>query len=82
MKSKELTKDFSVTKTLLNAKTAYDDNSKIFQFSRRPHVALDQTPQTDTRLPREAQELQESHLRHAMVNAYAQNDRYYKVTAA
>ncbi|MFA6191675.1 MAG: hypothetical protein WC665_04905 [Sulfurimonas sp.] len=81
-KSKELTKEFMGNKTLQSAKNAYEDNSKIFSLIRKPHVPLDQTPQTDTRLPANVQKLQELYLRHTMVNTYAQNDKYYNITAA
>ncbi|MCX6051987.1 MAG: hypothetical protein NTZ60_05680 [Campylobacterales bacterium] len=80
-KSKELTKEFMGNKTLQNAKSAYEDNSKIFSLIRMPRHPLDQTPQTDTRLPENVQKLQEQNMRHIMVNTYAQNDKYYKITA-
>ncbi len=82
VQSKELTKSFMSTKILENAKSAYEDNTKMFSYSRKPHIALDQTPQMDTRLPENAQQMQELHMRHVMVNTYAQNDKYYKITAA
>ncbi|MCX6077102.1 MAG: hypothetical protein NTW78_09510 [Campylobacterales bacterium] len=81
-KSKELTKEFMGNKTLQNAKSAYEDNSKIFSLIRKPHAPLDQTPQTDSRLPANVQQLQELYLRKTMVNTYAQNDKYYNITAA
>lgn len=81
-KSKELTKEFMGNKILQNAKNAYEDSTKVFSFSKKPHVPLGQTPQADSRLPEDIQKIQEANIRHIMVNTYAQNDKYYKITAA
>lgn len=80
-KSKELTKEFTSRKTLQNAQTAYEDNSKMFSLYKKPHHSLDQTPSTDTNLPENIQKLKEQNMRRTMVNTYLQNDRYYQITA-
>ncbi|MCD6432478.1 MAG: hypothetical protein J7L21_00410 [Sulfurimonas sp.] len=53
-----------------NAETAYEEGSKIFSLSKKPHIALSQTPKA------------ESNLRHTMVNTYIANDRYYQISVA
>jgi hypothetical protein len=80
-KSKELTKEYMSSKTLINAKNAYEDSTKIFTVFRKPQHSLDQTPQTDTRFPENIQKLKEENMRRVMVNTYTQNENYYKITA-
>lgn len=80
-KSKELTKEFMSRKTLQSAKSAYEDNSKMFSIYKKPHHSLDQTPTTDTTLPENIQRLKEQNMRRTMVNTYMQNDKYYQITA-
>lgn len=80
-KSTELTKEFASRKTLQNAKSAYEDNSKMFSIYKKPHHSLDQTPATDTTLPENIQRLKEQNMRRTMVNTYMQNDKYYRITA-
>lgn len=66
----------------INAKTAYDENISMFSLVRKPHTPLNLTPKIDERLPREIKEIKEKNLRHAMVNTYEANDRYFQITAA
>lgn len=68
--------------TLNNAKIAYDENSKMFPLTKKPHAPLSQTPKIDEKLPRQDQEAKEQVLRHTMLNTYISNDNYYRVTAA
>ena len=81
LKSTELTKEFASRKTLQNAKSAYEDNSKMFSIYKKPHHSLDQTPVADTNLPENIQKLKEQNMRRTMVNTYMQNDKYYRITA-
>lgn len=55
-----------------NAKMAYEDSSKIFSISRKPHATLNQTPKVESEL----------NVRRAMINTYSANEHYYQVTAA
>jgi hypothetical protein len=80
-KSKKLTKEFMSRKTLQSAKSAYEDNSKMFSIYKQPHHTLDQTPTTDKTLPENIQKLKEQNMRRTMVNTYIQNDKYYQITA-
>lgn len=79
--SKDLTKEFASRKILQSAKTAYEDNSKMFSIYKQPQHTLDQTPTADKELPQNIQKLKEENMRRKMVNTYIQNDNYYKVTA-
>lgn len=67
-----------------SAEQAYSEGVKKFAFSLRNTKAttIDQTPKVDATLPSEIQELQESKLRHKMVNTYLSNDKYYQLTSA
>ena len=67
--------------SILNAKNAYETNSKMFSLIPKPHHPLDFTPKVDTNLPQKAQETKENHLRNKMVNTYMENEIYYKITA-
>lgn len=67
--------------TMTNAKTAYEENSKIFPLLKKPSITLNQTYKIDKRLPQDMQELKEKDLRHTMVNTYIANDNYYRATA-
>ncbi|MBU1659491.1 hypothetical protein KKG72_10655 [bacterium] len=75
-------KKFTNYQTLQNAKTAYEENSKLFSiFSKKPHLTQNQTPNTDKRLPKDIQEIKEKNMRNTMVNTYLANDKYYQITA-
>lgn len=78
---KELVKGFMGNKIIENSKQAYADNSETFSLYRQPQPTQDQTPRTDRKFTRDVQELQSQNMRAEMVNTYAQNDRYYQVTA-
>ena len=81
-KQEKLTKVFADKQKLQNASVAYKDNSKIFSLLQKPQTkTIDQTPKTDTKLPKNIQELKEENMRRVMVNAYTQNDKYYQITA-
>jgi len=80
-KTVEISQKFIEFKTLNNAKTAYDDNSKMFSLRRKPIAILDQTPKIDANLPEDIKSLKEKNLRQTMVNTYLSNDLYYKITA-
>lgn len=73
---------FSKVNAQGNAKVAYEENSKMFSFLVKPKQTISQTPQINRRLPQEAVKTQENFLREKMVNTYAANDNYYKITAA
>ena len=75
-------KKFSKINAITSAKINYSDNTKIFSLLLKPSATLDQTPKTDKRMPLDIQEIQEKNLRTTMLNTYAANDNYYKVTAA
>ena len=68
--------------TLNSAKTAYEDNSKIFSPFKKPTVTLSQTSQSDRRQPKNIQDIQISNLKNTMLNTYIENDSYYKITAS
>jgi len=81
-KAQESTKNFKTSTLLKSASTAYATTFTSFHSLRKPHTPVsNQTPQVDKNLPKEAQEAQESAIRHTMVNTYLENDKYYKITA-
>ncbi len=73
--------EYNKSKAINSAKTAYDDNSKIFSFLIEPKATQSQTPKVNEKLPSELQILQEQNMRHTMVNTYLANDKYYQITA-
>ena len=73
--------NFTLKSSLLNAKTAYEGNTKMFSLVKIPNVALNQTPSFEMSLPKEPQEIKELHARHKMINTYIANENYYRVTA-
>jgi len=75
------TQKFSTNLTLNSAKTAYTENSSLFSFLRKPQTSLDQTPKISKELPSNIQDIKEQNIRHAMVNTYLENDKYYQITA-
>ncbi|WP_455757800.1 hypothetical protein [Sulfurimonas sp.] len=79
--TKEKINQFSGHNSLINAKSAYESNSKMFSLFAKPHVALDQTPTIDKKLPKKAQDAKELSMKNLMVNTYIANDNYYQVTA-
>jgi len=79
--TKQNVNNFKVNNSLVNAKSAYESNSKMFSLIMKPQSALDQTPKISKALPPKAQEAKELSLKHLMVNTYLDNDNYYKVTA-
>ena len=79
--TKNLTNKFTSQNSLINAKNAYENNSKMFSLFQKPHATLDQTPSIKNTLPEEPMDVKESNLRHKMVNTYIDNDNYYKITA-
>jgi hypothetical protein len=72
---------FSKVKTLINSKSAYTEGSKIFSLLLKPSATLNQTPQVDKKMPKDAQKAKETIMKHTMVNTYIANDNYYKLTA-
>lgn len=72
---------FTGQNSLINAKSAYESNSKMFSLLKIPTTTLHQTPSLDSTLPAEPREMKELNMRHKMVNTYLANDNYYKVTA-
>ena len=80
-KTKDTINKFSGQNSLLNAKNAYENNSKMFSLIKIPHSTLDQTPKVDKEMPKKAQEAKELSMRHLMVNTYIANDNYYQITA-
>ncbi|MDQ1268312.1 MAG: hypothetical protein QG560_955 [Campylobacterota bacterium] len=68
--------------TTINAKVAYDGNSTMFSLVRKPALSLNLTPKIDEKLPSDVKEAKEKNLRHAMVNTYEANNRYFQITAA
>ncbi|MEA3330448.1 MAG: hypothetical protein U9Q29_01990 [Campylobacterota bacterium] len=66
------TTTYKTITTKENAKIAYEDSSKIFSLSQKPSITLNQTPKIESEL----------NVRHAMINTYIANERYYQVTAA
>lgn len=74
-------KRYKQIKDLQNAKTAYEDNSKVFSFMIEPKKTQIQTQTIDKELPSELQKTQEQKIRHTMVNTYLANDRYHQLTA-
>ena len=73
--------NFSIKNSLINAKSAYEGNSKMFSLISVPSTALNQTPSIEKTLPPEPRDIKELNMRHKMVNTYIANDNYYKVTA-
>jgi hypothetical protein len=76
------TQELKKLTVLNNAKTAYEENTKMFPLLKKPSLTLTQTPKIDEKLPRDVQEAKEKNLRHLMVNTYLANDKYYHITAA
>ena len=72
---------FSKVKALITSKNAYSESSKIFPLLLKTTATLNQTPQIDKKMPKNAQEAKEQILKHTMVNTYIANDNYYKLTA-
>jgi len=73
--------EFAKLQSINSAKSAYDDNSKIFSLLLVPKPALEQTLTVDKRLPQEIQNVQEENLRSSMINTYISNENYYRITA-
>ena len=73
--------DLKRTTVINNAKTAYEDNSKMFSLLKKPTTTLNQIKKIDEKLPQNIQDIQKSNLKHTMVNTYIENDRYYQITA-
>lgn len=78
---KETLKKFNGQSTLLQATSAYANNSKMFSLTRSSSTTLNQTPSLDKTLPKEPQAIKEANLRYKMINTYIANDNYYKITA-
>jgi len=72
---------FSTQNSLINAKDAYENNSKMFSLFKKPHAVLNQTPNIENTLPKEPKDIKELNMRNLMVNTYISNDNYYKITA-
>ena len=78
----KLKKAFTSQQKMKSAQTAYKDNSRLFSLLQKPQTkTIDQTPKVNVKLPENIQELKEENMRRVMVNAYIQNDKYYKITA-
>jgi hypothetical protein len=74
--------NFQHIKVMNSAKSAYEENSKMFSLLKKPTITFSKTDKIDERLPKNIQELKEEDLRHTMVNTYIANDKYYQITAA
>ncbi|MCF6308993.1 MAG: hypothetical protein L3J19_00745 [Sulfurimonas sp.] len=74
--------NFQQIKVMSSAKSAYEENSKMFPLLKKPTVTFNQADKIDKSLPQDIQELKEENMRHIMVNTYLANDKYYQVTAA
>lgn len=72
---------FNGKNSLINAKSAYTNNAKIFSLITTPKTTLNQTPSLDNTLPQEPRQIKELNMRNKMVNTYLANENYYKVTA-
>ena len=72
---------YNKVNAMKNAQSAYKDNSVMFSFLLEPQMTQSQTPQIDQKLPSDLQKAQEQNMRHAMVNTYLANDKYYRITA-
>ncbi len=72
---------FTQSNSVINAKSAYEGNAKMFSLFKIPAVALNQTPSIENTLPKEPQDIRELNMRHKMLNTYIANDNYYRVTA-
>jgi hypothetical protein len=79
--TKKDTDKFIVQNNLLNAKSAYETNTKMFSLVQKPHASFDLTPKVDKSLPNEVKQVKERNIRLQMVNTYIENDNYYKITA-
>jgi len=73
---------FTKISAMNSAQVSYAENSHMFPLISKPKMTLDQTPKISKRLPEDAQKASESVLKRHMVNIYASNDNYYKITAA
>ena len=73
--------EFQKIKNIKSAKSAYEDNTKVFSLFTKPTVTLQPTTQKSTHIPQDIQELKDNKMRHIMVNTYLANDNYYRVTA-
>ena len=78
---KENINKFTNQNSLVNSKSAYQSNSKMFSLFKIPQVALNQTPSVDNTLPKEPRDIKELNMRHKMLNTYIANDNYYRITA-
>ena len=72
---------FSKTKALVTSKNAYLEGSKIFPIALKTAITINQTPQIDKKMSKNAQDAKEQIMKHKMVNTYIANDNYYKITA-
>ena len=81
VKTVNIANRFTQFKTLNNAKTAYNDNSKMFSLKRKPLLTLDQTPKIEKNISEDLKKVKEQNLRNTMVNTYISNENYYKITA-
>lgn len=80
-KSEQLTRKFQDYRVLQDAKSAYENSSKFFSYSRKPSVTLNQPQKTDEKLPKNIKDIKENNLRNTMINTYMQNEIYYQITA-
>ena len=72
---------FAKLTSLSDAKSAYEESSKIYSFFKTTNININQTPKIDKRLPEEIQRLKIKNLHRIMLNTYIENDNYYKITA-
>ena len=79
--AKETINRFSANNSLVSAKNAYENVSKVYTAHSKQFASIDQTPKMDKNLPPEAREAKELSMRHKMVNTYISNDSYYRITA-
>ncbi len=72
---------FQKAKDMKNAKSAYEENSKIFSLLKKPTMTLSNINSLGNSLPQNIQEIKNKNLQNIMVNTYLENDKYYKITA-
>jgi len=79
--TKELTLKIKKQFSFSSATVAYSENSKLFASLGIPKHVINQTPKKIATKQQDLQDLQQQSLRKDMVNTYAQNDKYYQITA-
>ena len=82
LQNKEL-QTYTKTKAQITAQSEYAQNSKMFSLLIKPSpVVLDNLPKANKELSQDLKDAKEQDLRKKMVNTYAENNRYFYITAA